>query len=119
MTNVAWPFGISGNGRTATASADDHIHDLIEQLLFTNPGERVNRPTFGTGVIQLAFAPNSDTLAAALRVTVQSALQQWLQGLVEVEDIDVEADEATLRVQVRYFNLSTGQTQTADYARSL
>jgi uncharacterized protein len=119
LMNLAWPFQIDARGRTATATDDAHIHDLIEQLLFTNPGERVNRPAFGTGVIQLVFSPNSDTLAAALQVTVQSALQQWLQDLIEVEDLQVIAEDATLRVSVSYNNRTTGQSQTAEFVRTL
>ena len=53
-------------------SDEDHVRDLIEQVLFTTPGERVNRPTFGSGLLQLVFAPNSDALAAATEMTVQA-----------------------------------------------
>src|SRR5271165_734476 len=59
MTNIAFPFRIDGRGRTALVDDNSHIRDLIEQLLFTNPGERVNRPTFGSGLLALVFQPNS------------------------------------------------------------
>jgi phage baseplate assembly protein W len=117
--NINWPFQIDARGRTATAGNDDHIRQLIEQLLFTNPGERVNRPTFGGGVIQLVFAPNSDTLAAALRVTVQSSLQQWLQDLVEIQELDINTNDATLSVAVSYINRANRQRQTVQFERSL
>ena len=117
--NINWPLQIDMRGRTAIAGDDDHIRQLIEQLLFTSPGERVNRPTFGGGVIQLVFAPNGDTLAAALRVTVQSALQQWLQDLVEIQDLAIESNDATLRVAVQYVNIATRQQQTVQFERSL
>lgn len=117
--NINWPFQIDARGRTATASDDDHIRQLIEQLLFTSPGERVNRPTFGGGLIQLVFAPNSDTLAAALRVTVQSALQQWLQDLVEIQELEIVTNDSTLSVAVAYINLMTRQQQTVQFQRAL
>ena len=76
--NIAYPFHIDGRGRTADADNEEHIRQMIEQLLFTSPGERVNRPDFGTGLMQLIFAPNSPELAAATEFTVQGALRQWL-----------------------------------------
>ena len=81
-----FPYPIDTRGRTAQADDDDHIRDLIEKVLFTSPGERVNRPDFGSGLMQLVFAPNSDELAAATQFSVQGALQQWLGDLIEVQD---------------------------------
>lgn len=69
-----FPFHFDGRGRTALAGADDHIRDMIEQFLFTNPGERVNRPDYGSGVLQLIFAPNSPEVAAALQFAIQAGL---------------------------------------------
>jgi uncharacterized protein len=114
---IDYPYRFDGRGRTAQTGADDHIRDLIEQVLFTSPGERVNRPTFGSGVLQLVFAPNDDVLATATQVTVQGALQQWLGELILVEDVDVESEDATLRVQVRYIVRRTQQRQVANFTR--
>jgi phage baseplate assembly protein W len=114
---IDYPYRFDGRGRTAQTGADDHIRDLIEQVLFTSPGERVNRPTFGSGVLQLVFAPNDDALATATQVTVQGALQQWLGELILVEDVDVESDDAALRVQVRYIVRRTQQRQVASFTR--
>ena len=82
--NIDFPLHLDGGGRTATTDDDDHIRDMIEQVLFTNPGERVNRPDFGSGLLQLVFAPNSTELAAALQFTIQAALQRWLGDLIEL-----------------------------------
>ena len=57
--NIDFPFHFDARGRTATPPTTDHIRDMIEQLLFTAPGERVNRPDFGSGLLQMVFAPNS------------------------------------------------------------
>jgi phage baseplate assembly protein W len=102
MTQIDHPLGFDGRGRTAETTLDDHVRDLIEQVLFTNPGERVNRPDFGSGVLQLVFAPNSAELAATSQFLVQGALHQWLGDLVEVEAVEVDSDDATLRVTVAY-----------------
>src|SRR5712664_3948068 len=99
---IAYPLNFDARGRTAEASWDDHVRDLIEQVLFTSPGERVNRPTFGSGLMQLVFAPNSDELAAATQFLVQGALQQWLGELIQVDAVQVQNDDSTLRVVVQY-----------------
>lgn len=102
MVNVDFPYHFDSRGRTAQTDEADHIRDLIFQVLFTSPGERVMRPTFGSGLLQLVFAPNSDVLAATTQALVQGALQQWLGQLIVVEAVRVEAEEATLRVTVQY-----------------
>ena len=102
MVQVGFPFRFDGRGRTAGTSEVDHVRDLIAQVLFTSPGERVMRPDFGSGLLQLAFAPNSDVLAATTQMLVQSALQRWLGDRIVVETVSVEAVDATLRVTVEY-----------------
>ncbi|HEU5099889.1 MAG TPA: GPW/gp25 family protein [Roseiflexaceae bacterium] len=101
-SNIDFPYQFDTRGRTATAGGDDHIRDMIMQVLFTAPGERVNRPDFGSGLLQLLFAPNSDELATATQFLVQGALQRWLGDLIVVEAVAVESDEGLLRVTVQY-----------------
>jgi uncharacterized protein len=114
-----FPLHLDGRGHTATTDPDGHVRDLVEQLLFTAPGERVNRPTFGTGLLQLVFLPNSEPLAAATQAAVQGALAQWLGDVVAVEDVTVEADDEVLRVTVRYLVRRTQQRQVASFTRSV
>ena len=115
--NVSFPYRFDNRGRTNEASEEQHIRNLIEQLLFTSPGERVNRPTFGSGLMQLVFAANSPELAAATQLMVQGALQQWLGELIQVEAVDVTAEDATVRVQVRYIIRRTQQRRFAEFAK--
>ncbi len=110
-----YPYAFDQRKRTAGTSEDDHLRDLIEQVLFTSPGERVNRPTFGSGLLQLVFGPNSEALAAATQMAVQGALQQWLGDLIKVEAVQVEPEESTLRVTVQYVVLKSQQRQTAAF----
>ena len=117
MAQIDYPFHFDSRGRTAQTSEEEHIRDLIEQVLFTSPGERVNRPTFGSGILQLLFAPNSDALAAATQFTVQAALQQWLGDLIQVESVEVESEDSTLRVLVQYTVRRTQQQQLAQFTR--
>jgi uncharacterized protein len=116
--NIDFPFLFDSRGRTAATDDDDHIRDMIEQLLFTNPGERVNRPEFGSGLLQLVFAPNSPELAAALQFTIQAGLQRWLSDLVEVRDLEVTSADSTLRVVVQYVVKRTGQPQTQTFEKT-
>jgi len=117
--NVDYPFHFDDRGRTAATGDDEHIRDLIEQVLFTTPGERVNRPTFGSGLLQLLFAPNSEALAAATQLAVQSSLQQWLGDLIEVESVQVSSEDAALRVLVQYVVRRTQQSRTAQFTRAI
>lgn len=107
--NVSFPFRIDHRHATALAGPDEHVRDLIEQLVLTSPGERVNRPTFGTGLQQLVFAPNSRELAAALQLLVQGALQQYLDELIDVAAVEVEALDSRLVVHIAYVVRRTGQ----------
>src|SRR6266446_6408978 len=100
--NIDFPFHFNRRGGTATTGDEDHIRDMIEQLLFTSPGERVNRPDFGSGLLQMVFAPNSAELAAALQYTTQAALQRYLGSVIEVQSLEVTAEDATLRVYLKY-----------------
>ena len=101
--NLAFPYAFDSTGHTAQAtSVARHVEDMIELILFTSPGERVNRPTFGSGTAQLVFAPNSDVLAAAQQQAIQSGLQQYLSDLIRVNSVTVEANDATLQVTVVY-----------------
>ena len=113
--NPEFPYQFDARGRTAEADDERHIRDLIEQLLFTAPGERVNRPTFGSGLLQLVFAPNSPELAAATQFQVQGALQQWLGDLILVQGVDVVSADATLSVTVRYIIRRTQQQRVAQF----
>jgi hypothetical protein len=117
--NVDFPYRIDGRGRTADTTDEDHIRDMVEQVLFTSPGERVDRPTFGCGLLQLVFAPNSDELAATTQYLVQGALQQWLGDLIQINAVNVTNEDSTLRVTVSYTVRRTQQDQTAEFERQV
>lgn len=115
--NVDFPFAIDGRGRTAETDAGDHVRDLLEQLLLTSPGERVNRPTLGSGLMQLVLEPSSDELAAATELLVQGAIQTWLGQVVEVEAIDVASVDGLFEVVVRYRLRPDGESRTEVFRR--
>jgi phage baseplate assembly protein W len=117
LAPIAAPLGFDGRGRTAPTPAAQHLRDLIEEVLLTAPGERVMRPTFGSGLLQLAFEPNSDQLAAALQMLVQGALQSGLGDLIEVAAVSITQSDGTLSISVAYTVRSTGEATTATFAQ--
>lgn len=119
MTNIDFPFHFDSRGRTAGTGDDDHIRDMIEQLLFTNPGERVNRPDFGSGLQQLIFGPNNPEVAAALKFTLQANLQRWLGDLIELQALDVNSVDSTLSIFIQYVVRRTNQQQVAQFTRTV
>lgn len=117
--DLAFPFRPDGRGRSAQADYPRHVRDMIEQLVFTSPGERVNRPEFGSGLLQLVFAANSPELAATVQFTLQAALQRWLQDVIDLHTLQVSAQDATVTVQVGYRLLRDGTEQDASFTRAL
>lgn len=112
---IASPYAIDGRGRTAEAAPDVHVRDMIEMVLFTAPGQRVMRPTFGSGVLGLVFAPNDESVAATTQVTIAGALQNWLGDVIAVGDVSVTSEDSTLTITVSYTVRSTGTPGTAAF----
>jgi len=116
---ILFPFKISEQGRCREASEEEHIRNLIEQTLFTSPGERVNRPDFGTSIMDFVFAPASDEIMTATKFMVQGALQQELIDIIQVQDVVVESEDATLNITVKYMLLRDHKEDTAKFVRKL
>lgn len=117
MIDIDYPYHFSGQGGTAVIDYEAHIRDLIEQVLFTSPGERVNRPTLGCGVMQLVFEPNSTELAGTSQFLVQSSLQEWLGNLIQVTAVEVESVDERLNVTVSYMIRRTQQERVDQFSR--
>jgi phage baseplate assembly protein W len=115
--DVDFPYHFDERGRTAEADEPAHVRDLIEQVLFTAPGERVNRPDFGSGLLRLVFAPLSDELAATTEFLVQGALQRWLGDIIQLETVRVEIRDSALVVTVEYLLRRSGVRQTNQFVR--
>jgi phage baseplate assembly protein W len=114
-----YPYHFDGRHRTGETTEEAHVRDMIEQVLFTVPGERVNRPDFGSGLLQLVFAGNSPELATATGLLAQGALQRWLGEAIEVDAVDVEAVDSSLFVTVRYCLRRSQQPRVAQFQRAL
>jgi len=98
----SFPFRILPIGRVAEVDDPRHIQEMIEEVLFTAPDERVNRPDFGCGLQNMLFEPNGEAAAAATALMIQAELEQWLGDLIAVSDVDVEAQEGTMIINLVY-----------------
>jgi phage baseplate assembly protein W len=117
--NIDHPFHFDPRGAAATTGDDDHLRDMLEQLLLTSPGERVNRPDFGCGLLRQVFEPNSPELAAGVQFTIQASILRWLGDIIEPQAVEVVADEGTLRVTVTYARRSTGERKIEAFTWSV
>ena len=79
----------------------------MKQVLFTNPGERINRPDFGCGIRRMVFAPNSDVTANLSQVMINQSLEKWLSTVIEVNDVQVKTIEETLEIRIVYLVRAT------------
>ena len=99
------PLLRGGDRRATLTLGDDHVRDMIEQVLFTAPGERAMLPEFGCGLLTLVFEPNSELLAAATELLVRSSLQRWLGDVIDVRSVSVSNDDSSLVVVIQYARL--------------
>src|SRR5688500_6672947 len=110
-----WQFDI--RGRTATSEVQDHIREMIELVLFTGAGERVNRPEFGCGVLHNVIEGNTVQLAVALQSSMAAGLNRWLSDVIEVQELDVNAVDSTLFVGLNYMIRVTGEIRSDMFER--
>jgi phage baseplate assembly protein W len=113
--HIAYPFRIANDNCTAVSDTDQHINELIQQVLLTAPGERVNQPTFGSGLLSLAFSPDDSNYAPHYQSLIQSALQQWLGDLIQIQSLEVVNEDATLQFNLQYLVLTTQEQKVAQF----
>jgi uncharacterized protein len=116
---IDFPYAVGPRGRTATTTYPDHVRDMIEQLIFTVPGERVELPEFGCGLADLVFETNSPAQADAIQAMVEGALARWLGDVIEVESVTATAQDSTLDIAISYRLIATGEQQTATIVREV
>jgi uncharacterized protein len=117
--DYAYPLRIDGGSQQAAqARYAAHVEQMIEQILLTSPGERVDLPQFGCGLRQLVFAPITSSLDATVKLQITQALGRWLAGIIQVSAIDVSSSEdnaalapATVQVTISYTLVDTQTTE--------
>lgn len=110
-----FPWAVDGTGRTATTGRDEHVRDLIEQVLLTAPGERVMRPEFGAGLLAQVFAPAGPEVAAASEFLIQASLERELASVIAIEAVEVEARDAALIATISYVVRATGSHEARTF----
>lgn len=119
MTEFGYPYRIDSAGRTASATEALHVRQLVEQLLFTEPGERVNQPDLGGGLRRLLFAANSPEVASATEYLVQGALQRFLGDRVQIESVQVNSVDERLEITIQYRLLRTQERRVEQFVQAL
>lgn len=114
---IRYPFGVDSTGKVARAGELDHIEQMIQQILFTRPGERVNRPDFGCGLSALVFEPSNSELNAVTASVVRGALLKWLGDLIQIEALSITSEDSAFTVQLTYGVLATQTRRTATFTQ--
>ena len=113
--DIAFPFRIdAASGQATQASYQDHVDQMIRQILLTDPGERVCLPTFGAGLRRLLFAPLSAQLQASTQMIVTQSLNAWLNGQITVQKVTVDTPisspglpDGTILITIGYVLIET------------
>ena len=119
MTDVAFPYRIDARGRTADATRAEHVRDLVEQVLFNSPGERVNRPSFGASLLRMVHEPAYADVGATTTLLVHSALQETLGQVIEVQRVEAHDDGSALVVEITYALRATGERREERFRRDV
>ena len=117
---MAFPMTVGPEGATV-ATRLEHVRAIIEQVLFTNPGERWFRPNFGVGAVALVFEPNAPALWNVTKKRMTVSLDDALAGEVDPKTIEVSIDEqasndAQLIVTVGFTLAAINHTERNSFA---
>lgn len=99
---MSFPPTLGPDAGLATVDPVDSVRAMLEQILFTEPGERVNRPSFGVGVRGAVFEPNSPFLQTRIRVALEENVWEHLGHHILVHELSVDRSEAELHLRIRF-----------------
>jgi phage baseplate assembly protein W len=99
---LAFPLRLGPGRSLAVVDLEHDVRAMIEQILLTAPGERVNRPTFGVGIYAYVFEPNSQFLATQLRTALDENVYEHLGKNVRILALDVTTADAQLHVDIQF-----------------
>lgn len=104
FTSIHYPIAVDGALGRLQEELDypEHVDQLIRQVLFTSPGERINRTDFGCGLKRMIFAPNSEVSASLAQVIIFESLKRWLDPLITVNDVKANAINEVLEIRIVY-----------------
>jgi phage baseplate assembly protein W len=89
---VGWPLDVPHSGGSLDYSADSQcLREVLWNVLMTNPGERLMRPSFGAGLNQWIGQPNTQSTRQLIASSITTAIGTWEQR-VALSDVDVAVD---------------------------
>ncbi len=113
---MSFPLRIGDHG-AVVADRRSHVRQQIEQVLFTNPNERIFRPEFGAGLKQLVFEPNASVLWEITRKRISSSLGEALRGEVDPKcrEVVVRGEGEKLLITVSYTLAAIGHGERHEF----
>lgn len=116
--HLSFPFRVGVDGRMTTVKTlDEHVRDELVQLLLTNQGERPFLVDFGGGVRRLVFEAADDATGAVAKATITQAINTWLGHRVILEYINVEVENSTISVDIKYRLAGTEDSRLLRFQR--
>lgn len=112
-----FPFQFNLYGHISSTTYDLHIQEMLEQILFTSPGERVNRPDFGCGVELMVFGSTSPEILSVKQTQINSQIQKWLGHLIQVLEVKITTNENRVEILIRYMIYQNQQETTQVFSR--
>jgi phage baseplate assembly protein W len=88
---MSFPPRVGEDGRIAWSEGETNIREMIQVILRTQERERLNLPTFGAGLQQYLFEPNTVTTRFQVQDRITKALQLW-EPRISLTDVNVEQD---------------------------
>jgi phage baseplate assembly protein W len=112
----AFPMGVNLRGGIQKCSQAQKVRESIFIILSTQHGERLMRPTFGSNLNSLVFAPNNIATANLARHYVETSLTTW-EPRIDLNEIIVENDgqHGRLLIHIHYTIKATFEPQNLVY----
>lgn len=106
---MAFPFRVTELGAAAISARRQAVHEQLEQLLLTIPGERVNRSAFGCGIQRMVFDSTDALSLAAAEYVVSTSIREHLRDLVALDAVRVTVADSTILVDILYTLVGTNE----------
>ena len=118
---VAFPPRVGPDGRIAWSEGEANIREAIRIVLMTAPGERIRRSTFGAGLEQYLYEPNTTTTRRSIEDRITRAIGAW-EPRISLESVDVDEDPrdpASATATVTFRIIATGAIERVSASISL
>lgn len=93
---IKFPFNIVSEDKTLldlNKSKAERVKSQLMHLLFTQKGQRLRSPEFGTNLIQFIFSPNDSQTWEDVKFDLKQSVKRWVPECI-LDDIEIyESDE--------------------------